>query len=76
MSTHRFDGFTPISSGHIDGAKYHQMDRKMSVRYKNGYVYEVSGVSPEAYQEFIEAPSQGVHFHAHIKDQYHVERVK
>lgn len=76
MATHRFDGFTKISSGHLDGAQYNSVDRKMKVRYKNGYVYEVHGMSPEAYKEFMDAPSQGEHFHANIKNQYHVERVR
>ena len=76
MSTHRFDGFTSISSGHIDGAKYDSSERKMTVRFQNGYQYAVHGVSPEHYQEFMEAPSQGEHFHKVIKDNFHVERVK
>ncbi len=76
MSTHRFDGFTPVSSDHIDGAKYSQMDRKMTVRYKNGYQYDVHGVLPEDYHAFMNAPSQGEHYHKFIKDNFHVERVK
>jgi hypothetical protein len=76
MSSHRFDGFTKISSGHLDGCKYDSTQRKMIVRFTNGYCYEVHGISGDAYQAFISAPSQGEHYHAHIKDQYHVERVK
>lgn len=76
MAGHRFEGFTPISSAHMDGVKYDSLERKMHIRYQNGYVYTVHGVSQEAYQEFMDAPSQGEHFHANIKDQYHVERVK
>ncbi len=76
MSAHRFEGFTPISSGHLDGAKYNSMDRVMTVRFQNGWHYDVHGVSPEAYQEFLDAPSQGEHYHSHIKDQYHIERVR
>ena len=77
MPSHKFDGFTPIKgSSHIDGAKYSQLERKMTVRYQNGYVYDVHGISPEDHQAFVDAPSQGEHWHAHIKDQYHVERVR
>jgi hypothetical protein len=76
MSSHRFDGFTKINSGHIDGAQYNAIDHKMRVRYQNGYVYEVHGISSEAYQDFMGAPSQGEHWHAHIKDNYHVVRVR
>lgn len=76
MGHHSFEDFTPISSGHLDGAKHSATDRKMTVRYQNGYVYEVHGVSTEDYQAFLDAPSQGTHFHQFIKPNYHVERVK
>lgn len=73
---HRFEGFTKLDSGHLDGVKYSMPDRKMTVRFTNGYIYEVHGVSPEAHQAFLAAPSQGEHWHANIKDQYHVERIR
>ena len=76
MSAHKIDGFTPISSGHIDGAKYNSMDRKMTVRFQNGYQYLVHGFSPEDYQDFLNASSQGEHWHQVIKNNYHVERVR
>lgn len=77
MSSQRFDGFTKIKgSGHLDGVKYSSVDRQMTVRFTNGYQYIAHGVSADAYQAFISAPSQGEHWHAHIKDSYHIERVK
>lgn len=76
MTHHSFEGFTPISSGHMDGAKYDHLTRKMTIRYQNGAVYDVHGVSPEHYQEFMDAPSQGEHYHKFMKDAFHVERVK
>lgn len=76
MPSHRFENFTPISSGHLDGARYNSTDRRLTVRFKNGYQYEVSGVSPEDYQAFIEAPSQGEHYHQVLKPNFHVERTR
>ena len=76
MPHHSFEGFEPISSDHMDGAKFHPLENKMTVRYKNGYQYVVHGVSPKDYQEFMDAPSQGSHFHKVIKPNFHVERVK
>lgn len=76
MSHHSFEGFTPIDSGHLDGVRYSSMDHKLAVRFKNGYVYEVYGVSPEDHQDFMNAPSQGEHYHRVFKNGYHVERVK
>lgn len=76
MAHHSFEGFTPISSDHMDGVRYNSMDRTMHVRFQNGYIYAAHGVSPEEYRKFMAAPSQGQHWHAHIKDNYPVERVK
>ena len=70
------DGFTPISSAHMDGTKYDHSERAMTIRYKNGSQYKVHGVSLDHYQEFMDAPSQGEHYHKYIKDNFHIERVK
>jgi hypothetical protein len=76
MSGHRFDGFTSIESGHLDGWKYNSMEHKLTVRFKNGYQYTAFGVGPEDHQEFMSAPSQGEHWHRVIKNGFHVERVR
>jgi hypothetical protein len=76
MSSTRFEGFTKIDSGHIDGVKYDSLSRVLAVRFQNGYVYHVQGVSPEDHQAFMDAPSQGEHYHQHIKPNYHIHRVR
>jgi hypothetical protein len=76
MSSHKFDGFTKLDSGHMDGCKYSPSDRKLHVRFQNGYVYVVHGISADSYQQFLTAGSQGEHWHSQIKDHYHVERVR
>lgn len=76
MTNHSFEGFEPISSDHIDGARYNSMDRQMTIRFKNGSQYVAHEVSPQDYQAFMDAPSQGAHYHAVIKPNYHIERVK
>jgi hypothetical protein len=76
MGSHRFEGFTPISSDHMDGASYNAIEHSMRVRFKNGYVYHVHGISAADYQKFMDAPSQGEHYHKHIKPNYHIERVR
>ena len=68
--------FTPIDSGHMDGARYNSMDRVLTLKYKNGYEYHVHGVPPEEHRAMMDAPSQGEYYHAFIKGRYHVERVK
>ncbi len=76
MPSSRFDGFTKLDSGHLDGCKYDSVQRKLTVRFTNGYQYVVHGVSGESYKAFLEAPSSGEHWHSQIKDHYHVERVR
>lgn len=76
MTHHAFEGFTPIKSGHIDGAKYDDLARKMIVRFSNGYHYAVHGVSQEDYQAFMDAGSQGEHYHQILKPNFHIDRVK
>jgi hypothetical protein len=70
------DGFTPIDSGHIAGAKYDSFAHQATIKFKNGYHYAVTGLTPEEYQAFLDAPSQGEHFHNTIKNRFQVERVK
>lgn len=77
MASHRFEGFNEVKdSTHMDGYKYEPMDRKLTVRFKNGYVYEAHGVSPETHKAFVEAPSKGTHWHWALRDTHHIERVK
>ena len=73
----RKDGFTTIEgSDRLDGYKYSQMDHKLTLKLKNGYIYDVHHVPLEEHQAFVDAPSQGEHFHNFIKPNYHIERVK
>ena len=76
MAGHRFEGFIKISSDHIDGVKYDAAERKMTVRFRNGYQYLVHGVPREEVQAFMGASSHGEHYHKFIKDRYPVERVR
>jgi len=76
MSHHSYEGFTPLDSDHLDGVKYNGMQRRLTVRFKNGYVYEVHGVTQEKYQDFMDAPSQGEHYHQIFKANHHIERVR
>ena len=76
MASHRFDGFTKLESGHLDGCKYDSHQRQMTVRFSNGYVYLVHGMSADSYQQFLNASSHGEHYHNNIKDNYHIERIR
>ena len=69
-------GWTEISSDHLSHVKYDETESKLAVRFQNGFEYHVHGVSPKDYREFISAPSQGIHYHRVLKNNFHVERVK
>ena len=68
--------FIEHNSGHIHSSKYDSFARTMTLRFQNGYEYEVSGMHPKDYERFLNAPSQGNHFHSEIKNTFAVERVK
>ena len=70
------DSFTPIDSDHMAGARYNSIDRILTIRYKNGYVYAVHGISPADHQAFMDADSKGEYYHQNLKDNHHVVRVK
>ena len=73
----RRDRFTSIEgSDHLDGYKYDQISHKLTLKFKNGSVYDVHHVPLAEYQDFVDAPSLGEHFHEFIKPNYHIERVK
>jgi hypothetical protein len=76
MQTTGQDGFTPIDSGHLSGAKYDSFTRQATIKFQNGYHYVVHNMSPEAYRDFMDAPSQGEHYHGRIKNDFKIERVK
>jgi hypothetical protein len=76
MAHHSFEGFTKIDSGHLDGARYDPMSRRMTIRFQNGYHYEVHDMSQEDYQAFMSADSQGEHYHSVLKPHYKIERIK
>jgi len=72
----RRDGLTAIDSDHISGASYDSMENRATIKFKNGATYHVHGMSPQAYRDFMDARSQGIHFHTFIKGNYHIERVR
>ena len=76
MQTTDKDGFTSVSSGHLDAVKYDSMARQMTVRFQNGYHYAVHDVSPEDYDAFMASNSQGEHYHRVLKSQFQIERIK
>lgn len=49
---------------------YDPEKQEMDIDFHKGGVYRYFGVTQEAFNEFLRAPSKGKHFLAHIKGKY------
>jgi hypothetical protein len=65
----------PVESSNVRSIGYYEPSRTMHVEFRDGRVYEYSGVPPEAHQALVNAPSVGRHFHAHIKSRFPARRL-
>lgn len=67
--------YTAVASSNINGVAYAEEAQQLFVEFKGGSRYRYDGVSPEDYQDFMDAPSKGAYFAANIKDSYPYVRV-
>ncbi len=65
----------PVSSSNVKSIGYDEPSRTMHVEFRDGGVYEYSGVPPETHQALVNAPSVGSHLHAHIKGRFPARRL-
>ena len=49
--------------------------RMLEIEFVSGSIYRYLDVEQETYADFLEAPSKGTFFNAHIKDEYSFVRV-
>ena len=47
----------------------------MEIEFVSGRIYRYLDVEQETHDDFLEAPSKGTFFNAHIKDEYSFVRV-
>ena len=69
-------GWTEHDSSHLKRSKYNTLDRTLDVQFSNGSVYRYHGVTPGAHKAFLDAPSQGGHFHEFIKENHVCTQIK
>lgn len=55
------------NSSNIKDIHYEPKTKTLTVHFHSGATYLYHDVSPESYQAFMNAPSQGQHLHSHIK---------
>ena len=58
----------PVKSSNL--AAVGHANEKLYIRFKQGVVYKYHGVSSQAHQALMRAPSQGSHFARFIKGHY------
>lgn len=58
------------NSSNLCGATYNRDDKKMSVQFKNGNVYQYTDVPEKVWDEFITAKSGGSYLAKNITKQY------
>jgi hypothetical protein len=54
---------------------YLARSRMLEIEFVSGSIYRYLDVGQERYGAFLEAPSKGTFFNAHIKDEYSFVRV-
>lgn len=63
-------------SSTIKNITYSPITREMEIEFHHGGRYRYKDVPADAYDAFLNAESQGKHFHAHVKPKYSCEKVE
>jgi hypothetical protein len=64
-----------VSSSVIASIGYLARRRMLEIEFVSGSIYRYLDVGQATYDDFLEAPSKGTFFNAHIKDEYSFVRV-
>ncbi len=55
---------------------YDRATSTLEVAFRNGGVYQYSGVPEEIYKSLLAAPSHGSYFQEYVKEKYPYERIR
>lgn len=66
---------TPVESSHFAAVGYDPAARRMHIEFKNGSVYEYSGIPEQFHKTLMEADSQGTFFHKNVKPHFKARRI-
>jgi len=58
---------TPVFSSNLVSVGYDGQTQTLEIEFKNGAVYQYSGVPLDEFNAFMNADSKGTYFHARIK---------
>lgn len=66
----------PVSSSNIDSIGYNEESQEVYVRFLNNTLYVYKGIPVHVFEDFRDAPSQGVYLNANIKNVYPYDRIE
>jgi hypothetical protein len=64
------DDLTPVTSSNIAAIGYKPDEKLLTIRFKNGGVYQHHDVSQEAYDGLMAAKSKGGHYASTIRGKF------
>lgn len=67
---------TKVESSAFSKLAYEYRSHTARVYFRNGYVYDYSGVPDEVYTAWLKAPSMGKYYHWKIKGKYDYELIR
>lgn len=59
-----------VKSKNISDLEHDPVNKQLHVTFNNGSVYTYHGVDKNKFNQILNAPSIGEHFHTHIKDKH------
>lgn len=59
-----------VISSAIQAVGYDPRQRRMKIKFTQGYTYDFCRVPPEIYEGLLQAKSKGVYYNHYIKDRY------
>lgn len=65
-----------INASNIRSAGYDPAQQLLEIEFSSGSIYQYSGVSPEVYRRFVNAPSPGSFYQDQIEENFSARRVR
>ena len=65
-----------INASNIRSAGYDPAKQLLEIEFSSGSIYEYSGVSPEVYRRFVNAPSPGSFYQDQIEENFPGRRIR
>jgi len=67
--------WTNVVSSNIQSIRHDPHEQMLQIRFRDGNIYQFTGVPQSIYYAFIASPSKGKFFHSHIRGAFTSEKV-